>query len=302
MKHYSFFIILAGLLCAAPATARAEVNVFACTPEWGALAEEIGGSHVNVTTATNAKQDVHHIRAKPSLLSAMRKADLVFCSGASLESGWLPILLKKAGGPDVQQNTIGWLMASDYVEKLEVMDTVDRSMGHVHPEGNPHVHLNPYNILAVADVLAERLYLIDAGNAQSYTQNLGAFKTRWQGLINGWETRAANLAGKNVVVYHNAWAYLLDWLDMDNIASLEPKPGVPPTASHLQSVLATVQAQPSIGILVAPHERSKAADWLAGKSSLPIVNLPFTVGGTPSAATLEGVFEDTIAKLEAAAA
>lgn len=296
----TLWILMAGLgmLMASPSPALAQVNIFACEPEWAALASEIGGDLVDVTSATNAKQDVHHIRAKPSLLAAMRKADLVFCSGASLEIGWLPILIKKAGGPDVQQETIGWLMASDYVQKLGMMEHVDRSMGHIHPEGNPHVHLDPRNISIIAAVVAERLYLLDADNAQIYERNLAAFQSRWQSLMAQWEADAASLKGQKVVVYHNAWAYLLDWLGMDIIASLEPKPGVPPTASHLETVLSQVKGQRVQAILVSPYEDEDAAEWLAGKADIPVVHLPFTVGGNDAADDLAALFTETIRLLK----
>lgn len=297
-----FFIIMAGLgaLIALPSPAQATVNIFACEPEWAALAQEIGGDLVDVTAATNARQDVHHIRAKPSLLAAMRKADLVFCTGASLEIGWLPILLKKAGGPDVQLETVGSVMASDYVEKLEVMAHVDRSMGHVHPDGNPHIQLDPRNIAEVADILAERLMLIDEQNTQSYRQNLDAFQERWKALIAGWNAQATDLKGQKVVVYHNAWAYLVKWLGMDVVAALEPKPGVPPTAAHLEKVLNQVQGQKVRAILVSPYENVDAAQWLSDKAGIPVVHLPFTVGGSDKAGTLQGLFDETIRLLKGA--
>lgn len=283
-----------GVLIASPSSAFAKVNVFACEPEWAALSEEIGGDLVNVTAATNARQDVHHLRAKPSLLAAMRKADLVFCTGASLEIGWLPILLKKAGGPDVQLETAGSIMASDYVEKLEIMQKADRSMGHVHPEGNPHIQLDPANIETLAEVLADRLFMIDQSNAAVYDRNLKNFKQKWTASMQRWNAEKASLKGKKVVVYHNSWAYLLNWLGMEAVASLEPKPGLPPTASHLEDVLKTVRGQNISAILVAPFESEDAAQWLSEKSGIPIVRLPFTVGGSDNADDLEDLFTETV--------
>lgn len=297
MRLLFIFVTVMGVLLASSSSAFAKVNIFACAPEWAALAEEIGGDLVNIKSATNAKQDVHHIRAKPSLLAAMRKADLVFCTGASLEVGWLPILIKKAGGPNVQPETVGWLMASDYVEKLDVMQHVDRSMGHVHPEGNPHIHLDPRNIAVVADVLAERLTLIDETNAQAYQNNLSAFQNKWKGLINVWQRDVASLKGQKIVVYHNAWAYLLKWLGMDAVATLEPKPGLPPTASHLETVLKNVQGQKVSAILVAPFENEDAAQWLSGKSGIPVIEMPFTVGGNSKSNDLPSLFDNTLTLL-----
>lgn len=291
MKHLPFLLLL-GLLFAAPAYAK--VNIFACVPEWGSLSQEIGGNLVEIYTATTAQQNVHHMRAKPSLLAAMRKADLVLCSGASLESGWLPILIQKAGGPDVQPNTIGWIMATDYVSKLEVMQQVDRSMGHIHPEGNPHIQLDPHRVLTIAEVLADRLSQIDRKNAAAYFSNLESFSTKWISDIEKWETAAKSLKGQKVVTYHNSWAYLLDWLDMNSIASLEPKPGIPPTAAHLEKVLGQVKGQDIKAILIAPFENQDGAEWLSKRTGIPIVELPFTVGGSVDANNLEGLFEETI--------
>lgn len=300
MRKLLFIMAGMGVLFASPSPAFARLNVFACEPEWAALTEEIGGDLVDVTSATNARQDVHHIRAKPSLLAAVRKADLVFCSGASLEIGWLPILIKKAGGPDVQPETIGWIMASDYVERLGVLQQVDRSMGHIHPEGNPHVHLDPYNISIVASVLEDRLAMIDPDNAAQYNANLDRFLGHWQAMTKKWEADARALKGQNVVVYHNAWAYLLKWLGMDIAASLEPKPGVPPTASHLESVLKSVEGKNVKAILVSPYEDEDAAEWLSSKSGIPVVHMPFTVGGNDNADDLDGLFSETIRLLKEA--
>ncbi len=294
------FVIMAGMgmLIASPFSAFAKVNVFACEPEWASLAKEVGGDLVDVVSATNARQDVHYLRAKPSLLAAIRKADLVFCTGASLEIGWLPILLKKAGGPQVQLETAGSIMASDYVEKLDVMQKADRSMGHVHPEGNPHVQLNPANIETLADVLANRLFTIDQTNAAVYGRNLKNFKKKWKAAMQKWDAEKAPLKGKKVVVYHSNWAYMLKWLGMEAVASLEPKPGLPPTASHLETVLRAVQGQNISAILVAPFENKDAAQWLSEKSGLPIVLLPFTVGGSDNADDLVSLFDETLKRLK----
>lgn len=277
-----------------PASARAAVNIFACAPEWGALAGEIGGDKVDVTVATTARQDVHHVTAKPSLLAAMRRADLVLCSGAGLESGWLPILIQKAGGPDVQPESIGWLMAADYVPVLGIPDHVDRAMGHIHPEGNPHVHLNPHNILAVAVALAERLAMMDEKNGDNYRRNLDNFRSGWQARAREWERQAAGLEGANVIVYHNGWAYLLGWLGMNAAAELEPRPGIPPTAAHLEQVLQTIKGRNIKAILVAPYERDKAANWLAERTGIPVLRLPYTVGGTDRAHDLQSLFSETV--------
>lgn len=298
MKKLSLLILGLGLLVAAPTSAFAKTNIFACAPEWGALAEEIGGNKVDVYTASNANQDIHHMRAKPSLLAAMRKADLVICSGASLEVGWLPILLNKAGSNQVQEGSIGSIMASDYVPLLDVMQNVDRSMGHVHPEGNPHIHLDPNNILLVSKVIAERLAEIDAPNSNYYQKNQTVFESGWKQAISQWSNEGRRLKGQEVVVYHKSWTYLLNWLGMKAVASLEPKPGIPPNASHLEKVLKDIQGKNIKGILIAPFENEKGAKWLSEKAGIPIIKLPFTVGGNDQAKDLKSLFDDTIKHLK----
>jgi zinc/manganese transport system substrate-binding protein len=298
MKKLSFILLSLGLLVAAPTSAFAKTNIFSCAPEWGALAKEIGGDRVDVYTASNANQDIHHMRAKPSLLAAMRKADLVVCSGASLEIGWLPILLNKAGSAAVQKGSIGSIMASDYVPMLEVMQQVDRSMGHVHPEGNPHIHLDPNNILIVSKVIAKRLSELDAVNSNYYQNNQTVFESDWKQAISQWNNERSSLKGQQVVVYHKSWTYLLNWLGMEAVASLEPKPGIPPNASHLEKVLKDIQGKNIKGILVAPFENEKGAKWLSEKANIPIIKLPFTVGGNGQSTDLKTMFDDTLKRLK----
>ena len=298
MRKLSLIIFGLGMLTAFPTSAFSKTNVFACAPEWGALAQEVGGDKVDVYTASNANQDIHHMRAKPSLLAAMRKADLVICSGASLEVGWLPILLNKAGSASVQEGSIGSIMASDYVPLLEVMQNVDRSMGHVHPEGNPHVHLDPSNIIIVSKVISERLSEIDAPNSGLYQNNQTVFERDWKQAISQWSNEGSGLKGKQVVVYHKSWTYLLNWLGIKTAASLEPKPGIPPNASHLEKVLKDIKGKNIKGILVAPFENEKGAKWLSEKSGIPIINLPFTVGGNSQSTDLKTMFDDTFKRLK----
>jgi len=290
-------LALVGACTTLPTVAHAQLNVFACEPEWAALASVIGGELTNVKSATNAYQDAHRIRAKPSLLAAMRKADIVFCSGAGLELGWLPILIRKAGGRDVQPGAIGWIMASDHIAKLEIMDKVDRSMGDVHPEGNPHVHLDPRNISVIAHVLNERLSAIDPDNRHTYDKNFALFSRKWDSKIEQWQAQAAPLEGRQVVVYHKAWMYLLNWLGMTVVATLEPKPGLPPTASHLEKTLRQLKSKEILAVLVAPYENEKPATWLASKANLPVLKLPYTVGGSDEAVDLVSLFDETITRL-----
>lgn len=302
--HPSKFILalLTAPLLLLGAPTHAALRVLACEPEWGALAQELGGKLVEVSVATSALQDPHQIQAKPSLIARARNADLVVCTGAELEAGWLPILLQQSGNAKVQSGQSGNFAAADYVRKLDVPAQLDRAQGDVHAAGNPHIQTDPRNIALVAKALAARLAQIDAPNAAQYAQQLAAFSQRWQQAMTRWSTTAAPLRGVAVVSQHKGFTYLYDWLGLKEVAVLEPKPGVEPSASHLQEVLTSLKNAPVRMSLYAAYQSPKPAEWLSKNSGLPAVKLAFTVGGTEEAKDLFSLFDDTLARLLAAGA
>ena len=290
-----FFLFLAITCCSSPA--RAALNVFACEPEWAALAQELGGDKVAAVSATTAFQDPHHIEARPSLIARMRNADLVICSGSELEVGWLPLLLTQAGNGRVQPGSPGYLEASQYVLRLEVPRVVDRSMGDVHPGGNPHIHTDPRNIAKVAAVLAARLAQLDAANATTYRSRADAFDRRWSEAMARWEQQAARLRGVPLVEHHKGFTYLINWLGMREAGELEPKPGIPPTTSHLAELVDKMKQAPAKMIVYSSYNDPKAAQFLSQRTGIPSVMLPFTVGGSERAKDLFGYFDDVLARL-----
>lgn len=298
MRLYLYSMIWL-MLSGMPAVLSADLRVFACEPEWVALAEEIGGDLVKGTSATHALQDPHYLEARPSLIAKVRKADLVVCTGAQLEIGWLPMLLSKANNPGVLPGRNGFLEASSVVPRLGVPDTVDRAQGDMHPQGNPHIQMNPHNIARVARALGERMAVIDPDNADAYAHGTEDFLRRWNGAIDEWERRAASLAGKRVVCHHQSWIYLEDWLGLMEVATLEPVPGIPPTASHLSRLLAKLGEDGSgaDAIIRAPFQNAKASEWLEERTRIPAVMLPLTVGGSEGAKDLFSLFDDLIDRL-----
>lgn len=281
--------------------AEASVRVFACEPEWAALATEIGGDQVSIYTATHALQDPHHIQARPSLIARMRRADLLIATGAQLEIGWLPVLLRQSANPAVQPGQPGNLAAADYVRKMDVPSRVDRALGDIHPGGNPHIQTDPRNIAIVAAVLLRRLQQIDPDHADVYLANYNHFMQGWNAALQRWQQQAAPLHGLHILVYHKGWAYMMRWLGMVETDTLEPVPGVSPTTSHLATLLAKLKQQPVSMIIYAAYQDSRAAEWLAGRANIKAVKLPFTVGGTDSATDLFGLYDDTIHRLLTAA-
>ena len=290
--------IMLALLMAVPA--HAALRVFACEPEWGALTQELGGTLVDVSVATSALQDPHQIQAKPSLIARARNADLVVCTGAELEIGWLPVLLQQSGNARVQAGQPGNFAAADFVRKLDVPGQLDRSQGDVHAAGNPHIQTDPRNIALVAAALGKRLQQVDPAHAAEYARAQADFAQRWQQAIVRWTAQAAPLKGAAVASQHKGFVYLYDWLGMKEVAVLEPKPGVEPTASHLQEVLAALKAAPARMVLYSAYQDPRASEWLSKNAGIPVVKIAFTVGGTEGAKDLFGLFDDTVARLLAA--
>ncbi len=291
-------LFTAGFFVLCPRAVYAKVRVFACEPEWAALAEEIGGDQVSVFTATSARQDPHYIRAKPSLIAQIRKSDLVIGSGASLEVGWLPVLLRKAGNSRITPGNTGFFMTSEILPLLEKTGASDRSHGDVHPDGNPHVHLDPSNISLVADELVERFVLIDSEN-QAYFRNRHAdFSRRWSAAKARWNDLVGSLRNKKVVVHHASFSYLENWLGLSRIATLEPKPGLPPTTTHLEYLLTILRKHPAAVILRTPYNPDKGSVWLSAKTGIPALELPYTVGGNEHCQDLFSLFDHTLELLQ----
>jgi len=274
---YGLRVVLTVSLLFSHSAAFAALNVLACEPEWAALAKQLGGELVKVNSATTAFQDPHHIQARPSLIAKARKADLLICSGAELEVGWLPVLLKKSGNPKIQNNALGQIMTTDYVELLGKHEKVSRSMGDVHGAGNPHVHLDPMRMLKIADVVAQRLAKIDAENAQQYQQNNQALQAELKAMLEQLQPKIAKLKGQRWVVHHDNWIYLNEWLGLVQTATLEPKPGIPPTTKHLASLIESLSSNPIAGIAYGSYQPKKAASWLSKKTDTPVIAMPYSI-------------------------
>jgi zinc/manganese transport system substrate-binding protein len=279
--------LVAFALLAVATPARSAVNVFACEPEWGALATEIGGTRVSVFNATTARQDVHKVQARPSLIARARSADLLVCTGADLELGWLPMVLSQAGNSSTVPGKPGHLEAANYVQLIDVPAVIDRSLGDLHPRGNPHIHWDPRNILLVAAELRNRLARIEPAGAGEYHKGYDRFAQRWT-------EASAPLRGVGVIEHHRGLTYLFNWLGMPVLGSLEPKPGVEPTSTHLSELVEGQKAKPARLIVRSSVNNAEASNWLAKRTGLPAVELPYTVGGAPGADDLFGLYDHAL--------
>jgi len=299
MKRFISAALFAASLCAG-LPVHAGLNVFATVPEWAALAQEIGGDKLKVFVATNALQDPHRVEAKPSLITRARNADLVIATGAELEIGWLPLVLRESGNAKVMPGQPGYFEAAQQVRMLEVPQRLDRADGDVHAGGNPHIQTGARNFLPVGSALAQRFGELDPANAAAYQAGYKAFADKWQAALMRWEKQAAPLRGMPVAVQHKAFVYLSDWLGLKEIATLEPKPGVDPSAAYLSKLVAQFAAKGDNAprmVLRSVYNSPRAADWISEKSGVPVVVLPFTVGGSERAKDLFGLFDDSIERL-----
>lgn len=278
------------------------LEIFACEPEWAALARVLMPD-AQVVSATHARQDPHHIEARPALIAQLRRADLAVCTGAGLEAGWLPMLQQRAGNAKVQNGALGMFYAAEYVALIDALPPgsgpVSLFDGDVHPEGNPHFHTDPHRVRQVARTLAQRLQALEPAKATGIASRLEQFESAWQQRIRQWEQQALPLRGKTVAVQHSAFAYLWPWLGMRQIADLEPKPGMPPTPGHLQRLLEQLRQQPPHAVVLARYQDPRSARWLVaqlGNVTQPLV-LPSTVDDPLAADALGGWMDQVIQTL-----
>lgn len=292
-----YAIVLVVLLSAFVLPAHATLKIFATVPEWGALAQEIGGEQVKVYTATNGLQNPHRIDAKPSLIAQARSAQLVLATGAELEVGWLPVVIRESGNARIQPGQPGFFEAARYVTMLEIPAVLDRAHGDVHAGGNPHIQTDPRNLLKIGEALSARMAEIDPANAAAYQTGFKVFADKLRSAIARWEKEAAPLRGVPILVQHRAFPYLQNWLGLKEIGSLEPKPGVEASSAYLAEIMAQQAVQAAKMVIRPAYQYDAPSLWIAERAKIPAVTLPFTIGGTPEAKDLFSLYEDTLRRL-----
>ena len=292
-----FKTLLAVIFVLLAAPAFAALNIFACEPEWAALAQELAGDQASIYSATTTMQDPHQIQARPSLIAKARRAQLLVCTGAELEIGWLPLIVRESGNPDLSPGKPGNFETAQFVTLLDIPTRLDRADGDVHAAGNPHIQTDARNFLPIAQALSARMSQIDPANAAMYRSRLQDFTQRWQAALLRWEKQAAPLRGQAVVVQHAGFPYLINWLGLKQAATLEPAPGMEPSVAYLSRVRGELQQHPVRMVIRAAYQSAKPSEWIAGQAHIPAVVLPFSVGGTDAATDLFSLFDDTIQRL-----
>ncbi|MDP2416142.1 MAG: zinc ABC transporter substrate-binding protein [Hydrogenophaga sp.] len=278
-------------------------TVFACEPEWAALVRVLL-PQAKVHVATHARQDPHHIEARPALIAQMRSADLAVCTGAALEAGWLPMLQQRSANRKVQNGQPGMFYAADHASLIDPRPaTLNPFAGDVHPEGNPHLHADPRRLAEVAEALAERIGEVWPAQAAEVQARHKDWAVRWQRHIERWSQQGSALKGRQVAAQHTTFGYLWHWLGIEMVADLEPKPGMPPTPGHLDSLRKALVNHPPAAIVVAAYQDERSARWLVQQlqGKVPMLVLPATVDNPHQAEALERWFDRLLSDLLATA-
>lgn len=269
-------ILSFALSSALTTSAFAGVNVVATLPWIGSAAKEIGKEKINVTVLVKPGRDAHMIEAKPSMILGARKADILMYNGLDLEIGYLPLIIESSKNPKLMPGQPGNFDCSQFIAALEKPATVDRSMGDVHPLGNPHYHFSPSRVLRVAEGIARLLADADKGNAGYYEANYKAFAERLHDKEKQW--RMVPLQGKKFIAYHKYFEYLSAEYGFKIIGYIEPKPGIPPSAGHIENLLEIMKKESPAAILVTPANGMKEAESLSAKTGVKVIALPHDVG------------------------
>ena len=287
--------LFAGLaLC--PTLARAQLKIFACVPEWAALAQELGGDKVSVTLAAGALQDPDKVEVTPQLLVKVREAALAVCTGP-LEADWLPGVLRRAANVNVRIGTPGYFAAAGYVRMMAVPTSEAGGKEHAHSAGHPHIQTDPRNVRAVAVQLGRRMGQIDAANAAYYSERTQAFVTRLDAAIKRWEAQAAPLKGIKIISQHNNLDYLFAWLGIELVGTVEITSGQAPPPAHLSKIVDIATAQRIRLVANGVYEDQKSARFVADRAKVPLVSLAFTVGGNAASKDIISLFDDMIGQM-----
>ena len=271
------FTLLTVIVMSTPAYAK--LNVCATLPWIGSLAAELGKDKVNVKVLVKPSQDPHFIEAKPSMILAARDADILMYNGLDLEIGYLPLLFESSRNSRIQPGQLGNFDCSRFVNVIEKQPTADRSMGDVHPLGNPHYHFSPSNILRVARGMTQELSNIDLGNSSFYRTNLASFEERLRNKQTQWAKKS--LKGKTFIAYHKYFEYMANEFGFKLIDYVEPKPGIPPSAGHIEKLIETTKKTKIDGILVTPSYGKEEAEALSKKTGVRVIIIPQDVGSVP---------------------
>lgn len=289
-------IIIAALILF-PSLIFPQIRVIGTIPDYASIASEIGGERVKSESLIKGTQDPHFADALPSHIMKLNKADLLISTGLGLESGWLPALLNNSRNKKIQPGSTGYLDASAYVELKEVPQKIDKSMGDVHPGGNPHFYTSPAELFKIAAEIKNRLLEIDPSGKEVYNRNWETFNTRYETKTAQWKKAIEPLKGTKIVVYHESWTYLIEWLGFEKVASLEPKPGIPPSSGHIADVISQIQGKNVRFLFQEIYHPTSLSKKFAAKTGVKLLVLPSMTGAEKGTDSIWDKFDSIINRL-----
>ena len=290
--------LASGAILAAPV--QAKLNVVATLPDYGALAREIGGAHVTVTTLAKPTEDSHFVDPRPSFVVTLRSADVLIEGGAELEMGWLPPLLRNARNPKIEASAPGRVVASQGIRMLNVPTTLSRAAGDIHSLGNPHFMTDPIIAKVVAQHIARAFSTVDAANSADYQANYKKFEGAIDAKLQEWGKAMLPFRGRSVAAYHDSWPYFAHRFGIQIDVFLEPKPGISPSPSYLAELITKVRAQKINAILVEPFQNRKAAEKIATSTGAKVVDVAQFPGALPNANSYIGLIDIVVSRLTTA--
>ena len=295
MIHTSVRLALGAMAAlSVTSTAMAQLNVVTSTTDLYDIASAVGGSHIKATHIGEGYEDPHFVQPKPSFILRLRDADVWAYVGLDLEIGWMPLLLDGARNSKINAGAPGHINVSTVIPVLDANQRTDRSQGDVHPLGNPHYWLDPANARKIAVLFRDRFSQLDPKNAAAYRANATAFEAKLAAAEQGWAADLASLKGKPVVAWHTSWRYFAAYTGLNIVGFMEPKPGVPPSPSHLASLVATMKQTGARAIIMEPFYDRKTADKIARETGAKVLVVPPSVGGTKALTDYVAVMKNAI--------
>lgn len=282
------------LLALLPLTLLAHLDIVVSYPYIGALTKTIGGEHITTTVLAKGNWDPHFIIPRPSLIAKVRNADALIMNGGQLEIGWLPPLLNSAANPKTQINAKTFLNLSHHVELLQKPTTVDRKNGDIHPDGNPHFHLSPQNILVLGDTIKKFLISIDGEHKAIYEKNYADFYASWSQKMKVWREKMAGKKGLKVIQFHDNMAYFNNYFGLINIGTIEPLPGIPPSSKHTLEIIELIKSQKPCCILHDVYHSTKTAEFISQKSGIKVILMPHDIEALESIDNLGSLFDHLV--------
>src|SRR5437660_2168863 len=293
-------LLILSTILACALSAQAKLNVVATLPDFGSLAREVGGDKIDLVVLAKATEDPHFVDAHPSFVVSLRNADVLIDGGAELELGWLPPLLQNARNPKIEIGKPGRVQASQGIRLMNVPTNVTRAAGDVHALGNPHFMSDPIIAKAVAQHIAQSFSAVDSANAAVYDANYKKFEAAINAKLQEWGAAMLPFKGQNVVAYHDSWVYFAHRFGVNIDIFLEPKPGIPPSPSHLTEVIAQMKAQKIKAIIVEPFHDRKIADRVASATGAKVVDFAQYPGALPNTDSYVKLIDALVARLSAA--